>query len=196
MGRRGVDRRAPARYALRGSARARRLLELHDISLVDAPHPTISGVDTLRLASGYTATTLANAVAGVKWNVGGTLVLGGHIVFPLAKHGLTAPFTPTFGLDTPSDQRVCALTMRQAPSLFWRVKSQRRACVLPLPTFGVQLADPEQFARAVAPFTTTSHRPSDNCCDWSAEKARESARSSTEGHTALAALASRLLYAC
>jgi hypothetical protein len=87
------------RLTLSGEFLGRRVSQLHDIDLVAAPHPSISGVDTLRLVAGDTATTLADAVAGVKWNVGGTLVIGGHIAFPLVKRGLTAKATPTVGLE-------------------------------------------------------------------------------------------------
>lgn len=90
---------AHPRVTLSGELLGRHVSELHDVTLAAAPHPTISGVDTLRLVSGEGGTTLANAVAGVKWNVTGTLVIGGHLVFPLVKHGLVAPLTPTFGLE-------------------------------------------------------------------------------------------------
>jgi hypothetical protein len=90
---------ASPRVTIAGEVLARHVTDLHDIDLVVAPHPTIAGVDTLRLAAGETATTLANAVAGVKWNITGMLVLGGHVAFPLLKHGLTAGITPTFGLE-------------------------------------------------------------------------------------------------
>lgn len=90
---------AHPRVTISGEVIGRHVSALHDVSLASAPHPTISGVDTLRLVAGADGTTLASAVAGVKWNVGGTLVVGGHLVFPLVKHGLTSPLTPTFGLE-------------------------------------------------------------------------------------------------
>ena len=87
------------RVTVSGEMLVRRVSELHELLLVSESHPTIEGVDTLRLAAGDTATTLANVVAGFKWNVEGTLVLGGHVTFPLVRHGLTAPITPTFALE-------------------------------------------------------------------------------------------------
>ena len=90
---------AHPRLTISGELLGRHVSGLNDITLGAAPHPTIAGVDTLRLVSGVGGTTLANGVAGVKWNVNGTLVLGGHLSFPLVKHGLTAGFTPTFGLE-------------------------------------------------------------------------------------------------
>ena len=87
------------RVTVSGEMLIRRVDELHELELVAESHPTFAGVDTLRLVQGTTATTLANAVAGFKWNVNGTLVLGGHIAFPLVRHGLTAPITPTLAFE-------------------------------------------------------------------------------------------------
>jgi hypothetical protein len=87
------------RVTVSGELLARRVSELHDIALTSAPHPTILGVDTLRLSAGNSAVTLSSAVAGVKWNATGTLVLAGHVAWPLAKRGLTAPITPTLALE-------------------------------------------------------------------------------------------------
>jgi hypothetical protein len=87
------------RVTVSGELLARRVSELHDIALTSAPHPTIFGVDTLRLSAGNSPVTLSRAVAGVKWNATGTLVLAGHVAWPLAKRGLTAPVTPTLALE-------------------------------------------------------------------------------------------------
>jgi hypothetical protein len=77
----------------------RHVSELRDIALSSEPHPTIIGVDTLRLVTGPSGTTLMTALAGIKWNVTGTLVLGGHVAWPLTDRGLTAPITPTLALE-------------------------------------------------------------------------------------------------
>ncbi len=84
---------------LSGEVLVRRLNDLHELQLLSEPNPTIAGVDTVRLVPGTSATTLANAVAGIKWNISGTVVLGGHVAFPLVRHGLTAPITPTVALE-------------------------------------------------------------------------------------------------
>ena len=63
----------------------RHVSELHDVTLVAAPHPTIDRLDILRLTAGTDAVSLSSAVAGFKWNVTGTFVLGGHVSFALAK---------------------------------------------------------------------------------------------------------------
>ena len=87
------------RVTLSGELIARYVPDLHEIELAAAPHPTIAGVDTLRLMAGTSGSTLANAVAGVKWNVGGAVVIGGHLMWPFNKRGLTAPMTPTLALE-------------------------------------------------------------------------------------------------
>lgn len=87
------------RVTLSTEVLVRRVAELGDIVLIASPHPTIEGVETSRLTAGPSGTTLASAVAGAKWNVGGTLVLGGHVSFPLVRRGLTAPLTPTLMME-------------------------------------------------------------------------------------------------
>jgi len=87
------------RVTVSGEVLVRRLGELHDLHLASEEHPTIIGVDTVRLVPGNTGTTLATAVAGIKWNAGGTLVFGAHVAFPLVRRGLTAPVTPTLALE-------------------------------------------------------------------------------------------------
>jgi Putative MetA-pathway of phenol degradation len=88
------------RVTLSGELLLRRVAELREVALISAPHPSIAGVDTLRLsAQGDSGDTLANAIAGIKWNVGTTLVIGGHVAIPLRHRGLTAPFTPTLALE-------------------------------------------------------------------------------------------------
>jgi hypothetical protein len=90
---------AHPRVTLSGEVLARRVSELHDFALTTAPHPAIAGVDTLRLDAGSSGAMLSNAVVGVKVNVTRTIVVGSHVTWPLAKRGLTAPMTPTFGVE-------------------------------------------------------------------------------------------------
>jgi hypothetical protein len=87
------------RVTLSGEILTRHVSELHDIGLISAPHPTIAGVDTFRLAAGNTAATLASAITGVKWNVTRTMVVGGHLMWSLTNGGLTAPLTPTLAFE-------------------------------------------------------------------------------------------------
>jgi hypothetical protein len=77
----------------------RRLSDLRQIVSVSAAHPFNAGVTTDRLAPGSTPATVSSAVTGVKWNVSGTFVLTGEVLWRLARTGLTAPYTPTVSLD-------------------------------------------------------------------------------------------------
>ncbi len=77
----------------------RRFSDLKEMVPVSVPHPTIIGVDTMRLLPGVNATVLSTLVSGVKWNVGSTLVLTGQVQWRLNKGGLTAPVTPTLAFD-------------------------------------------------------------------------------------------------
>ena len=43
--------------------------------------------------------TIATGVAGFKWNPGGTLVVAAHLRWTLNSTGLTAPLTPSLGLE-------------------------------------------------------------------------------------------------
>jgi hypothetical protein len=90
---------AHPRVTLSGELLTRHVSALHDIDLVTAPHPTLAGVDTLRLTAGTSGATLVNAVAGVKWNVTGKLVVGGHVTYAVADAGLTAPVIPAVALE-------------------------------------------------------------------------------------------------
>lgn len=87
------------RVTLAGEVLVRRVNDMRDMQLAPAPHPSIQDVDTLRLVPGESGMTLAKAIAGVKWNASGRLVLGAHIAFPLVRNGLTSPLTPTLALE-------------------------------------------------------------------------------------------------
>jgi hypothetical protein len=84
---------------LSGELLGRRVAELRGMTLVSASHPSISGVDTLRLMAGDSGTAIVNAVTGVKWNLSGTVVMAGHLMWPLTRAGLTARVTPTLALE-------------------------------------------------------------------------------------------------
>lgn len=83
------------RVTISGEVFVRQVKDLSEVELVSVPHPSISGVDTHRLLAGDPGVTVANAVAGFKWNVTRGVVLGAHVAFPLARRGLTAPITPS-----------------------------------------------------------------------------------------------------
>ena len=64
-----------------------------------APHPLLSGVDTIRLAGDASSLQMLSAVPGFKWNLGDTWVLAANVSIPLTSGGLTAPITPFIGFD-------------------------------------------------------------------------------------------------
>ena len=84
---------------LTGELSARRVSELGSVAMTSAPHPESVGVQTWRLTSGETGRTIATGIAGFKWNPGGTLVLAAHLRWNLIATGLTAPVTPSLGLE-------------------------------------------------------------------------------------------------
>ena len=90
---------ASPRVTLAGELLIRRLTDVRRIVAVSALHPTSTGVTTDRLEPGLATPTLSSAVAGIKWNVSGTLVLTGEVLWRLGKSGLSAPFTPTVSFD-------------------------------------------------------------------------------------------------
>ena len=87
------------RVTLSAEMLARRVSELRDLDFVAAPHPTIVGVDTYRLVAGDGGNTAVQVVTGVKWNVAGTVVLGGHVQWSTTHSGLTSKITPTLALE-------------------------------------------------------------------------------------------------
>ena len=87
------------RVTLSGELLMRRVSELRDLDFVAAPHPTIAGVDTYRLVSGEGGNTAVQVVTGVKWNIAGTVVVGGHVRWSATDSGLTAKITPTVAFE-------------------------------------------------------------------------------------------------
>ena len=66
---------------------------------VSAAHPTIPGVQTLRLTSDPSSMNIISMVAGFKWNVSDTWVLASNVTVPVTAAGLTARFMPSIGLE-------------------------------------------------------------------------------------------------
>ena len=64
-----------------------------------AAHPTLQGVQTLRLTSDPSSMNIISMVAGFKWNVSDTWVLASNVTVPVTAAGLTARFTPSIGLE-------------------------------------------------------------------------------------------------
>jgi len=88
------------RLSLTGEFLARRVDELRPLVRFAAPHPTIAGVETIRLGVDETeGSTVAAGITGFKWNPTGTLVIGAHIRWAFTGTGLTAPITPAVGVE-------------------------------------------------------------------------------------------------
>jgi hypothetical protein len=94
-----VTAAASSRVTLVGELIGRRIAEVGPVALVSAPHPTIGGVDTLRLVTGPGSTRTASAVLGAKWNVAGTWLLSANVLAPLSNNGLRSRAVFVAGLD-------------------------------------------------------------------------------------------------
>jgi hypothetical protein len=90
---------ASPRLTLVGEIVARRIQGVQRITAAFVPHPRIRDVQTMRLTPAGEDQTTTFAVAGFKWNVGGTWLLHGNVLMPLTDNGLTARFTPTIAID-------------------------------------------------------------------------------------------------
>jgi hypothetical protein len=87
------------RLTLSGELLVRRLASVHAIESLTLPHPSIAGVDTLRLVPGTAATTVSVAIAGFKWNVTDTWLLNASVATWIGDNGLTARWVPMVGLE-------------------------------------------------------------------------------------------------
>lgn len=87
------------RVTLAGEFLIRQISELRPLLLSSAPHPTIRGGETVRLVGGDAGRTLSTAIAGIKWNASGRLVIAGHVRWNVTSAGLTARLTPSVGFE-------------------------------------------------------------------------------------------------
>ena len=87
------------RLTLVGELAGRRVSTAGRLTEITEPHPTLVGVDTIRLTGVESATERIVAVMGVKWNFAGTLLLGANVVRPITTAGLNARWIATFALD-------------------------------------------------------------------------------------------------
>ena len=87
------------RLTLVGEMAGRRLSSASSLTETSDPHPSLVGVETLRLTSVERSTHRMVGLIGVKWNVASTLLLSANVVRPLTSAGLNARWVPTFALD-------------------------------------------------------------------------------------------------
>ena len=77
----------------------RRLESFGRLTETTVTHPRLAGVDTIRLTGVEAATQRVVAVAGFKWNIGGTWLVTANILRPLTTAGLNARWVPTVAVD-------------------------------------------------------------------------------------------------
>ena len=63
------------------------------------PHPSIAGVDTIRLGQGTGNLMTTASVAGFKWNFGGAWLLNANVLVPLGDRGLQGSWSPSVSLE-------------------------------------------------------------------------------------------------
>ena len=88
-----------SRLTLIGELAGRRVSSAGRLIETTEPHPTLVGVDTIRLTSVEAATGRLVGVFGAKWNVAGAVLLSANVAHPLTSAGLNARWTTTFALD-------------------------------------------------------------------------------------------------
>jgi hypothetical protein len=87
------------RLTLVGEVSGARLTGVGRLGQITQAHPTLVGVDTIRLTSVDAAITRVYAVAGFKWNVADTWLLTANVRRPLTDSGLNASWVPTITFD-------------------------------------------------------------------------------------------------
>lgn len=87
------------RLTLVGEVLGRRLGSFGRLTETIAPHPRLAGIDTIRLTSVPQATNRVIAMAGLKWNITGTLLLTANVMRPMTESGLNARWVPTVTFD-------------------------------------------------------------------------------------------------
>jgi hypothetical protein len=70
-----------------------------DIQSVTQRHPTLAGVNTIRLLPSSSRLLTLTVAPGIKWNVADTWVLVANVGVPMMKGGLRAPLLPFVGLE-------------------------------------------------------------------------------------------------
>ena len=82
-----------------GEVAGRRVENVGQLDTVIEAHPRLSNVETIRLTGVPGVLTRLVAIAGIKWNVAGTVLLSANVLRPLTTAGLNARWVPTVTLD-------------------------------------------------------------------------------------------------
>lgn len=90
---------ASPRITIIGEILGRRLGAGGRLTNLTAPHPDLTGVETIRLSATEQATSRATMVAGVRWNIAARWLVSASVLKPLTSTGLNARWVPTASLD-------------------------------------------------------------------------------------------------
>jgi hypothetical protein len=91
---------APApRVTVAAEFTGRHLGDIGRISEISAPHPSIAGIETVRLSAGELGMDVVNAGGSFKWNVGGAWLVKASVLMPATSAGLTSRARTTVGID-------------------------------------------------------------------------------------------------
>jgi hypothetical protein len=63
------------------------------------PHPSLTGIETIRLVGAEDASTRLLVAAGIRWNVSGRWLLNVNVLRSITSAGLTASWVPTVTMD-------------------------------------------------------------------------------------------------
>jgi hypothetical protein len=88
-----------ARVTLVGELVGRRAASVGRLTEVAQPHPSLAGVETIRLTAIQEPTHRLVAMAGLKWNPSGPWIVSANILRPLTSRGLNAGWVPTLAVD-------------------------------------------------------------------------------------------------
>ena len=90
---------ASPRLTLVGEVLGRRLATGGRLTETTAPHPRLTGVDTIRLTAAPESTERVLAVGGIKWNVAASMLLSATVLRPLTDAGLTPRWVPAIAVE-------------------------------------------------------------------------------------------------
>lgn len=90
---------ASPRVTLLGEIFGRRIDGIGRLTQERLPHPTIDGVDTLRLITTDADVDSSAMTVGARWNVAGAWLLNAGVTVPVVNHGLRPRATAVFGLE-------------------------------------------------------------------------------------------------
>jgi len=90
---------ASPRITFTGECLARRLSTSNQLVDAVAPHPSLVGIETIRLSAREVVTTRAVVVGGVRWNPGGRWLFSANILHPLTTAGLNSRWVGSITID-------------------------------------------------------------------------------------------------